>query len=223
MGRKTILAELIGGKGNRQRIWEAIRAVSMDEAWTLNAICLVADVDRETAASYIQGLAAAGYIAAVADVPANPDPSTGVSRHRGVVRGVRYYRLVRDTGVDAPRVNRKGSPVEQGLKQEQMWRTLRLMKTDCNAHELAAHATTSLAEVSAVAAHDYLRTLATAGYLDRTRDDGRESDRRYRLKASRNTGPRPPMVCRTSAVFDPNENRVVWQKPVNEETAIYGN
>ena len=44
---------------------------------------------------------------------------------------------------------------------------------------------------------------------------------RYRL--IRNTGPRPPMVQRIDAIYDPNLGAVVWtRQDITEEEAIYG-
>jgi hypothetical protein len=219
-GRKPAVLEMIGGKGNRQRLWDAIRHHGTETTWTKREVCKAARVDDETANSYFQGLKAAGYI--------EIDSHSKTDRHRGVVQGVRSYRLVRDIGAEAPRLRRNGEPVTQGLAQEQMWRTLRMLKGDINPRELAAHATTTAATVCESAARDYLQSLHLAGYLTITRAEDKHAiagtgTRRYQLNPQRNTGPRPPMVCRTSAVFDPNENRIVWQKPVTEEDAIYGN
>lgn len=213
--RKPITAELVGGKGNRQRLWDAIRRLGIDCTWRRREVCKAANVHDSAAETYLQGLEAAGYIALD-----RIDPS---ERVRGTAKGVHYYRLVRDAGAEAPRVTRDGKPVTQGLRQEQMWRALRMIKADTNARELAAHASSSTAPVSAVAAEDYLRTLQVAGYLDITREQpAREGGYRYRLKPARNTGPRPPMICRTQAVYDPNEHRVVWQREVTEEDCLYG-
>jgi hypothetical protein len=130
---------------------------------------------------------------------------------------------VRDNGIDAPRVRRDGSAVTQGLAQEQMWRTLRMHKGDINARELAAHATTEAIPVAETAAKDYLRQLHGASYLACIAEGKGIGNggiqARFRLIS--NTGPKPPMVCRTDSLFDPNLNAIVWVKPVNEEDAIY--
>lgn len=221
------MSELVGGKGNRQRLWEAMRA-RRGQTWTRYDICRAANVDDRTAESYFQGLLAAEIIV-IAEVIADVPVAGRSSRHRGAIKGVRQYKLVKDTGAEAPRVNRKGKAVTQGLAQEQMWRTLRLLKCDCNARELAAHASTGTVPVAHAAAADYLRTLAAAGYLECTREQrhnpnlrGGSQGMRYRLKITRDTGPRPPMICRTHAVFDANENRIVWQPEITDEDAIYG-
>lgn len=209
-GRKPAHIELSGGKGPRQRVWEAIRRMRGAEFDLLDVN--PGDVPRETVRDYVLSLTRADYLEAVG--------ACGGPHDR------RRYRLANDAGLEAPRVRRDGTHVTQGLAQEQMWRTLRRHTGDVNARELAAHAGTSAAPVSPVAAADYLRNLHTAGYLAVTAE-GRGAGRggvaaRYRLRADSNTGARAPMVCRSRAIYDPNLGRIVWLEPVTEEDAIYG-
>lgn len=212
MPRKPV-TEYIGGKGPRQRVWEAIRARNGD-AWTRYQIARAADVDDRTVATYLQALEKAGIVARVAEARINS------------LTAELSFELARDEGLEAPRLRRDGSRVTQGLAQEQMWRTLRLLTADTNARELAAHASTGAVPVAEISARDYLLALAGAGYLLCTREGkglGRGGvQARYRLKPARNTGPRPPMICRTKVVYDPNENRVVHAPVVTDEDAIYG-
>ena len=215
--RKPVI-ELRGGIAPRQRIWDAIRSFGVGPGvishWTEAMIIEITRLDRAnggaidpaTLRSYRVALEAAGVINAIY-----------------AVSDQKYYRLVRDEGVDAPRLRRDGTRVTQGLKQENMWRTLRMMRGDINAAELAAHASSSTVEVSKVAATDYLATLAKAGYLDITQR-GKGTGRggvaaRYALRADMDTGPKPPMVCRTSVVFDANQRRVMWAPTVTEDDA----
>lgn len=217
MPRKPVTLE--GTASPRQRAWTAIRARGLCVTWCCEDIVtgsptrrLDGTLDYETVRTYILCLQAAGIVEL-----AHVEPGR---------YGRRFFRLVRDEGVDYPRVRRDGTRVTQGLAQEQMWRTLRMLRGDTNARELAAHASSSLAPVAETAAADYLRTLATAGYLDCTAPStGTARGRvqaRYRLRADRNTGPKPPMVCRTKVVFDPNLCEVVWAPTVTEEDADHG-
>jgi hypothetical protein len=212
--RKPITDELVGGKGRRQRIWEFIR--NQRGSWSRDAIYIALKINDATSETYLLGLLAAGYIALADTQPERKTKATCL------------YVLVRDAGAEAPRVTRDGKPVTQGLAQEQMWRTLRLLKGDIDARELSIHASTNQVKVAETAARDYLINLDAAGYLEVTQECSHNPKRakgnlrRYRLKASRNTGPRPPMVCRTHAVYDPNEHRIVWQPELTEEDAIYG-
>lgn len=209
MARKPAHLELVGGKGPRQRVWELIRAKRA--GFQLLDVC-PGNVPPETARTYIQSLERAGIIGPAGDREGAPHRAKG-------------YILLDDRGIEAPRLHRDGTPVTHGLAQEQMWRTLRTLKGDTNARELAAHASTPAVPVSPVAAGDYLSNLNLAGYLECTRPtrtvakNGGKAQARYRLIS--NTGPRPPMVQRTDCMYDPNLDQVVWIRPVNEETAIY--
>lgn len=215
MSRKPI-TEYAGGKGPRQRIWEAIRKA--DGPFTDNAIWSITDnaeidINMGAIREYRRALVHAGIV--------------GVVEESGKFKpGI--YRLVKDEGLEAPRVRKDGQRVTQGLAQEQMWRTLRLLTADTNARELAAHASTAAIQVAEGAADDYLKVLHHAGYLACTREGhglgfkGLGVQSRYKLKPARNTGPRPPMVCRTRVVYDPNEDKVVWAARVTDEDAIHG-
>lgn len=213
------VTEYVGGKGPRQHIWEAIRRLAAkDEAFNERQIwaAIPAEaritIELDTVRDYRRALVNAAIL----------KQQTAPEHHRIPAT----FILQNDEGMDAPRLRRDGSRVTMGLSQEQMWRTLRLLTTDTNAIELAAHASTPAVPVDRVAANDYLQTLNTAGYLICTKEGkGRGNGgtlARYRIKPARNTGPRPPMVCRTRVVYDPNEDKVVWSPAINDEDAIYG-
>ena len=210
MPRKPAIIELQGGKGPRQRVWDLIRATG---GQPFERIAVVPKgINSETVRTYLHGLENAGYIAPVGDRP-------GAFPHYRV----RRYALVRDAGVEAPRVRKDGTPVTQGLAQEQMWRTLRMLKGETNARELAAHASTAEIAVNVAAANDYLKNLCLAAYVLRTKEGKGKGCggvlARYRLVV--NTGPRPPMICRTNVIYDPNLAKVVWAPDVTDEDAIY--
>lgn len=219
MARKPITT-YAGGKGPRQIIWEAIRALHLSGAvpFTEEQVIMSIPMDRQhghedgAVRDYRRALVAAGIVKVV-----TPSSYIGCKA---------TYALAIDEGIEAPRVRRDGTRVTQGLAQEQMWRTLRMMAGDTNYRELVAHASTPETPVAPATAADYLIVLHQAGYLIRTQE-GRGTGRggipaRYRLKPARNTGPRPPMICRTKVVYDPNEDKVVWQPRISEEEAIYG-
>ena len=219
MSRRPITT-YAGGKGPRQLIWEAIRTLArLDDPFSEEQIRLAiprlvrSEIEIGAIRDYRRGLVASGILTVATE-----------AKDRRVLA---TYALVKDEGLEAPRVRKDGSRVTQGLAQEQMWRTLRLLTGDTNARELAAHAGTPTVPVAEVAAKHYLRTLATAGYLLTTKEGqglgyGRGGvQARYRLKPARNTGPRPPMVCRAKIVYDPNEDKIVWQQPVSDEEAIH--
>lgn len=209
MPRKPAHLELAGGKGLRQRIWDRIRARRVAGADFALGDLVIGDECTATGREYLIGLERAGYVAVT---------------FKGGHRTPKRWKLARDAGAEAPRVRKDGTPVTMGLAQEQMWRTLRLLRGDTNARELAAHASTPAVPVRETAAADYLRNLHCASYLRETKrghGTGRGGvQSRYQLIS--NTGPRPPMVCRADTLYDPNLGKTVWVRPVTEEDAIYG-
>lgn len=214
MARKPAPLELAGGKGLRQRIWDRIRLLSPESDFALLDL-VIGDECTATARDYVVGLARAGYLRIAKEAVTNGP----LSRRTGT-----RYVLNRDAGAEAPRVRKDGTPVTMGLAQEQMWRTLRTLKGDINARELAAHAGTPAVPVAERAAGDYLRNLACAAYLRETKR-GHGTGRggiQSRYQIINDTGPRPPMVCRADAIYDPNLARIVWTRHVTDEDAIYG-
>lgn len=211
MARKPVQLQFRGGKGPRQRVWDLIRAKR--ERFELLDIC-PGDIPVDTARTYLKSLEAAKI------VEQQGDRSGPLAN-----RSIKIYRLVDDRGLEAPRVRKDGSPVTQGLAQEQMWRTLRMHKGDINTRELAAHASTRAVPVDAGAALDYLCNLAKSGYLACTVETQRKprgitTQARYRLV--RDTGPRAPMVCKANVIYDPNTDQTHPVQRVTEEDAIYG-
>jgi hypothetical protein len=59
-------------------------------------------------------------------------------------------------------------------------------------------------------------STALAGYLIEIKKGQAQGTSRlparFRFNPARNTGPRPPMIQRTKAVYDPNLGQVVWQE-----------
>ena len=217
MSRQPHAATLRAGLSPRQRIWQAVRQAPGAECggFTLADLSCQANIEVDLIREYFKGLVAAGYL--------------GRQEPPGRAQAARYW-LARDAGIEAPRVRRDGSEVTQGLGQEQMWRTLRLLRGDTNARELAAHASTRRAPVTESAAAQYLSVLRQAGYLDMVRPKptgkaGTSRRARYSMKARPHgaaPGPKPPMLCRTKVVFDPNLMAVVWAPEITEETAVHG-
>lgn len=170
----------------RQVIWDQLRHRD-GLAITAAKIARNTDINPRTIRSYLDALVRAG--AAEFD-------------------GERLYRLNDDAarryGAEAPRVNRAGRPVTQGLGNEAIWRTLRAMRC-CGLGELVMAASTPEVRVSATAARRYCRHLVAAGYLrQQQRDDGPA------FALIRDTGPLPPQIQRTHRVWDGNLRQVVW-------------
>lgn len=91
------------------------------------------------------------------------------------------------------------------LMQEALWRTLRMMRADMTARELAAHASLPDAPVSERFAEEWLEALSRAGRVRRLvwKD---HLPARYRLV--HNTGPQPPVIRRARVLHDPNTGEV---------------
>ncbi len=72
--------------------------------------------------------------------------------------------------------------------------------------------------ISAEASRAYVGHLFRAGYLIEVAGAvylgvGRGAmQARYRLAPGKYTGPRPPMIQRSKAIYDPNIDQVVWEE-----------
>lgn len=203
-----------GSRGNRQVVWETIRA--QVAPWTdrdivLSRAVVAARIDVDTVREYRRALLAAGIVRVVTKAP-KFSAST--------------YELVVDEGLNHPRLRQDGSRVTQGLGNEQMWRALRVLPGDISAPELAITSSTTAVTVVASTARAYLGWLHRAGYVEQTvagHGVGAGGiSARYRLRPEKNTGPRPPMITAVRAVYDSNLEAIVWQEPVDEESCIYG-
>lgn len=183
----------------REVVWRHIRL--MAAGFTLRDLNRATDIPRDTIASYLQGLTAAGYLERTPRTDANE------------------WRLIRDVGSEAPRVRPDGTPVTQGLAREQMWRTMKRLD-GFSWRDLALAASTDSVPVADEDAKSYCHDLAVAGYLleiVKGKGGGKAVSHpsRYRFNRAKNTGPRAPMVQRMKTIFDPNLGRVVWHPEVD--------
>lgn len=191
--RKPAQMELIGGKPPRQRAWEQIRKFRLN--FKVFDIARAADVDDETVKTYVQSLMKGGFVVRLNE-----------ARYE-----IAEYQLIRDAGVEAPRLTRDGQPVTAGLGQEAMWRCLRMLGP-MDARQLAAHASSSGVEVKVNTARRYLMMLKKAGYLEVVEPCNRRLRKMetLRLIPRMNTGPRPPQIQSVKTVYDPNLNKVMY-------------
>ena len=203
--RKPVDMEMAGGKGSRQRAWETIRKFGMGTPFTMAKLSIKTNIHEGTLFTYIRALERAGFLT-----------SEEVGRNGVAVK--KQWTLVRDNGVEAPRLTRDGKPLQQGLGTEAMWRSIRIIG-EFNYRDLSAHASTSGYEVKEGTAKAYVAALLEAGYLNVTKKSENKANgiARYRLKANMNTGPRPPMIQRSKQVYDPNLGKVVWQEEVKND------
>lgn len=191
--RKPAQMELIGGKPPRQRVWEQIRKFKLQ--FRVYEVARSAGVDYETTKTYVQCLIAGCYVVRVGE------GSFDMTDHQ----------LIKDTGIEAPRLTRDGQPVTAGLGQEAMWRCLRMLGA-LDARMLAAHAASCGVEVKLASAKRYVQMLKKAGYLEvvdpcNARKAKLET---LRLISRMDTGPRPPQIQNVKTVYDPNLNKVMY-------------
>jgi len=196
--RQPVHLEMKGGKSNRQRMWEAIRANAA--GFTAYTVTHRASADETTVRSYLQSLLRGNYLEVI----------------EGQRLSEQTLRLVNDCGAEAPAVTREGKPSTAGKGTEAMWRTLRILG-ELDADELAAQASIAVPTTRATA-KAYLKWLARAGYVTLVSPSKPGLLARYRLANGKNTGPRPPMIQRIGQVFDPNLGQVVYcQAPEEDE------
>lgn len=214
---KAPLGQINGGKGPRQRAWDAMRA-KRGEKWTLAEIMKTGRVNESSIRWMVRGLERAGYVEEVERVKS--------ARSGPACTGTIWYRLIRDTGVEAPRLNSNGEPTytRLGRGRENLWQAMRHFLSDFTHYELAAYARTPEVPISDVSAQTYVLALAAAGYLECVkpvcRVRGRASPGRYRLLPHMNTGPRPPILTHSRSVFDTNQARLVWREEPNLEEEL---
>lgn len=184
--------QLAGHLTPRERIWTEIRRQGAHGGrFTPMAIEHHARVPTGVLADYLRGLRLAGYLA----------------RLNGRGQFAVEYQLVRDTGVEAPRVDRDGRGVALGRGVANMWRAMKALK-HFDFRELRACAQAGDVQIAEHTANAYCLCLARAGYLAVIRAAKPGTAAQYRL--ARDTGPRAPMIRRGKHVFDPNLNEVVW-------------
>ncbi|MFT0211801.1 hypothetical protein VQ643_04190 [Pseudomonas sp. F1_0610] len=192
-GRKAIHLEQRGGKSNRQRIWEVIRANRTRFSATM--VAHEAQVNYDTTCSYFQGLKKAGVIAHCLENDGTP--TTNAFSEKSLY-------LVKDLGVEAPQISKSGKASRAGEGTEAMWRTLRMLP-NVTVQELAGYASAGV-EVKVSTAQSYIKWLLLAGYVQH--NNGKP--RRYSLIKAKVKGPRAPQIQRIGQVYDPNTAEVVY-------------
>lgn len=180
------------GLDSRDAVWTVIRRL---KTFTLRQLKVGTTLNLESVREYCQGLLLAGYLEE--DVT-NPAPLV-----RGLGIRPKTYHLIKDCGVDAPRVRKDGTIVTQGRNRVQMWRTMKVLGR-FTVRDLVVHATTEECEIKENDASDYCKRLAQAGYLTHVRNGG------YRFLKGMNTGPKPPMIQRGKEVWDQNLKKRLW-------------
>ncbi|NWK80334.1 helix-turn-helix transcriptional regulator [Aquitalea sp. LB_tupeE] len=187
-----------GGRGTFQRIWEAIRTRRED----FTAFMIHSDSLATMGAihHYINALVKGGYVERI--------------NTRSKCNDQQHFCLIRDCGIEYPRLDAKGQPIQRDLCTELLWRTMRMVGSEFSSRELAALASTPERVIAHTTASYYINQLVKAGYITRTKARGKSSPPRYRFVSQRYSGPRPPVVGRNTYVYDPNMDKVVWQEDI---------
>ncbi len=213
MARKPIHLQVAGKLTPRDRIWAAIRALGKQAPLSGFTRAEIADyivdhapkeattrrLEEKTIETYVQGLVNAGHLEILQPY----------ERYRATT-----YKLARDVGVEAPRVNKDGSPVTGGNKREAMWRSMKILKT-FDRRELGNASSTETSVVSDEDVQCYIHYLAKAGYLQVVQKSTPRRQARYRFNPAKNTGPLSPQIQRAKHVYDPNLGQVVWHPEAN--------
>lgn len=203
--RRPARLERCGALGPRDRVWAAIRifgSAPFPEAQEFSIAELMAMSEQrgDTVLPYVKGLEKAGYIE-----PAPRWLPDGRVRARFMLR---RYRLVRDVGVDAPRVDAHGRPVTGGLAQQQIWTVVRKKKEDFDWRDVHQGCDVRMTVDTLKA---YLAALERGGYMRVTAEARPRWPSRYRFIRARDTGPRAPLVDRDGRVIDGNTGAAVHE------------
>ena len=169
---------------DREKIWTAMR--TLKRSFWQSELASFAGCPAHKVQDYLRGLMAAGIV-----------EKTGAGKPFTLAT----YRLVRDTGVDAPRVRKDGTLLPPSGRTR-MWRVMRMLRS-FTPHELAHIASLADAPVAESGAARYCRWLAKGGYL--------RAEERYAFVRARDSGPKAPRILRGKELFDPNTGEVVYQ------------
>lgn len=123
------------------------------------------------------------------------------------------YQFIKDNGIDAPRFTNEGVLMVNSTVNENVWRSMRILKT-FTVNELVANSGTSKKSVSHGTVIAYVRLLRNAGYLIVVE---KLKNKVERLKLIKDTGRKPPQILRVKEVYDPNINKIVYREVPDAE------
>jgi DNA-binding PadR family transcriptional regulator len=176
-----------------EHVWSVILELTRDGAsFTKHDVDQAScDPDGGSTRDYLRRLRDAGVIEEVGEEPI-------ANGHRR-----KTYRLV-ERRAEAPRLRRDGSEAPPSV-QQLLWNTMRnLLRDGFTSRELAAFASTDDRSIPTASANSYVKHLAAAGYLLKLVPGRPNHLTKWRLRPSMNTGPKPPKILRTHAIYDPN-------------------
>ncbi len=174
--------------GFRAEIWAEIMELKQ---FHLKDLLKAVPADRKTISDYLLCLKNGGYLKYESD-----------NKNYHLIKPYRF----------APRLRKNGSEVTIGRGNEQMWRTMAMLK-NFDADELAINASTNDCIIKLNSCKSYIASLFQAKYLCMiTPAKAGHNRARYKLLKSKITGPKPPMIMRSKFVFDPNIGKVIWRE-----------
>jgi hypothetical protein len=192
--KKRVPLVRVGNQSNRDRIWAEIR--TQPNGFTLRDVRLnLAGISNSLINDYVKCLVAGRYLTVVSEI--------------GNFFVPMRYTLIKDCGVDAPRVGKEGEAVTRGAANENMWRTMKILKR-FDWQDLMIAASTEELVIKENTVRRYVETLYRAGYLHCVRESTAGVRAIYLF--NKNTGNRPPMIRRDKSVYDPNLDTVVYQR-----------
>lgn len=177
---------LVGVLTTREKLWAAMREL---HTFSVSDLAHAAKVDRHAyyMGDYIAGLVRAGILSK--EQPARFAAAT--------------YTLLRDQGVDAPRVRKDGSMLPD-TAQERMWRAMKVLRV-FSVQDLVVHASLPGAPIAVSAARRYCQWLARGKYLVPLSAPG--DVQRYRFVMD--TGAKAPQILRVKQLLDVNTGEIV--------------
>lgn len=200
------------GKTERLRrgqdfFWSVMRQFhAAGEVFTVGDVWKRSDDDhRATVSTFMRRLETAGYIERVGTF------GTSLAGRREP-----QFRIVRPQ-LPTPVVGRDGTGSRSGQAQQNMWNVMRRERDGWTASDLAVLASTDEVAVTRNTALAYCTRLEKAGILAVADKGCPGRPRRWWLKGSANTGPKPPMILRTKLVYDQNTARIMGDTLAEEE------
>ena len=163
-----------------------------------------AEPQRSTVSAFVIRLEKAGFVKRAGE-------RKGLSGH------AEKLFLVAQSQTAAPVVGKNGGASRYGQGRQNMWNVMRRERDGFTALELAALATTDDVPCAVQTAFNYCKRLEHVGILGVAMPGGKGTPRRWWLKGSGNSGPKPPMIMNGTIVFDQNLSSVVGEVIAEED------
>lgn len=202
MGSKPVIAELVGGISDRQKLWTYLRAsVATGHAagitnppLTIGGAAVACGLNTRSVRRYFAAWERGGFLGRA-------------YTKAGRVGESIVYMLVRDNGVEAPMTGEDGQEMTIGKAEQALWDAATTLDT-FDIEFLA-----NVAGTTVYAARTYLRSLMSCGYVEPVLPLSYQArDRLFRVSYPHRSKPLAPVVA--TGVYDPNEGRIVLAKKV---------